>query len=45
LWHARCQIRQRRRLLAMLTEHDEIEIPRSAALPFGRVSPLQDAAE
>jgi hypothetical protein len=40
LWHAR-----RKRLLALLTEHGEIEVPRSAAPPSVGVSSLQDAAE
>jgi hypothetical protein len=37
--------KRRHRLLALLTEHVEIEIPRSAALPSGSVSPFQAAAE
>jgi len=38
-------IKRRHRLLALLTEHGEIEIPRSAAPPSLSVSPLQAAAE
>jgi len=35
----------RKRLLALLTEHGEIEVPRSASAPSGGVSAVQDAAE
>jgi phenylpropionate dioxygenase-like ring-hydroxylating dioxygenase large terminal subunit len=35
----------RKRLLALLTEHGEIEVPRSAGAPAGGVPPVQDAAE
>jgi hypothetical protein len=35
----------RKRLLALLTEHGEIEVPRSPSTPVGGVSALQDAAE
>jgi hypothetical protein len=35
----------RKHLLALLTGHGEIEIPCSAGLLFGSVSPLQAAAE
>src|SRR5262245_42350823 len=40
LWHA-----ARKRLLALLTEYGEIEVPRPAAPPSAGISPLQDAAE
>ncbi len=35
----------RKRLLALLTEHGEIEIPRPGSAPAGSISPLRDAAE
>jgi hypothetical protein len=35
----------RKRLLALLTEHGEAEIPRAGRAPPASASPLQDAAE